>query len=533
MTNEMEKGRKKRENSQHEYVIETITKHYSDFSDNSSILSQSLLPRFIDGSAMRATSHAIHESLICNECKYIDGIYTPRKNIEEWLPHTKKRNILSSEAYIYDAEPVQNVQCVLKTPRHPVECYKNGIREYYIGRYLNSLRNIIPNFVYTFGLCKTDNGTYGTIFESVPGTTLEYALKNNKITFIQFIRIYTQILLSLEIAQRDCNFTHFDLHTGNVILRPVQTPFASYVLFDEQKYEIYTEDFVPTIIDFGMSTIDDGTRTVGSYTFSMFGMYNFPIPGVDMYKLLFYSYYHSNGVLHRQIGELITFFSDRDPYKILLQNRTGLKNIAKEFVKKVSTSYIATYTPLQFANWIMKKYSCIDTNIKVKKRDMYKSISLAYLRDWDTEYLDTFLGGYLLPLYVTNILLQKDTKTDLESNRKKYISTDKKNMLLYMKIEPPDLIKLQNNINRILNMPFDNVDIDIIEEFINQAEFYYKIRLFLRLVYIIRELRLHKKYKTYSTFIKAFFASPQYLFYTQIRENVQRTIRWSITLFKV
>ena len=44
-------------------------------------------------------------------------------------------------------------------------------------------------------------------------------IETNEINFNQWLLIFIQTLLGLEVAQREVRFTHFDLHPGNLMIR--------------------------------------------------------------------------------------------------------------------------------------------------------------------------------------------------------------------------------------------------------------------------------------------------------------------------
>lgn len=144
--------------------------------------------------------------------------------------------------------------------------------EMFVVSILNRYRTKIPNFVYMFGYfeCNTpliiDNrrslcnlstssenkNTPFVILEKINGPTLkEYLQDDPKITDI--LNYYLQVLMSLETAQ-DINFSHNDLHTGNVMLRPSNSDKISvHIKYDlGTKYYLKT-DTIATIIDFGLS----------------------------------------------------------------------------------------------------------------------------------------------------------------------------------------------------------------------------------------------------------------------------------------
>ncbi len=92
---------------------------------------------------------------------------------------------------------------------------------------------------------------------------------NNSCKFYNYIRservaeevLYSttkQVLLAIAIAQRKKQFTHYDLHSFNVLMKKCNKDVVfMYVLDDENQYVVPTLGHYPVIIDFGFSYIQD------------------------------------------------------------------------------------------------------------------------------------------------------------------------------------------------------------------------------------------------------------------------------------
>ena len=67
-----------------------------------------------------------------------------------------------------------------------------------------------------------------------------------------------QVLMAITIAQRMKKFTHYDLHSGNIMIRKCSKHVVFlYVLDDESQYCIPTHGRYPVIIDYGFSYSSD------------------------------------------------------------------------------------------------------------------------------------------------------------------------------------------------------------------------------------------------------------------------------------
>lgn len=67
-----------------------------------------------------------------------------------------------------------------------------------------------------------------------------------------------QVLMAINIAQKKKNFTHYDLHSFNIMMRKCNKDVVFLYVFDEEnQFAIPTYGHYPVIIDFGFSYISD------------------------------------------------------------------------------------------------------------------------------------------------------------------------------------------------------------------------------------------------------------------------------------
>lgn len=155
----------------------------------------------------------------------------------------------SVEGYVY-SDGFKHIKDVLVIKMSKIQNDLSLIHEYFIGINLNELRKQIPNFMYTYGIfnCNYDINTVTTtvnaklcdcngpncekniyvIYENINGIQLEKFITNfsnlidsNKynINLYDLISIFTQILLSLQMANEKFKYNHLDLHTGNIVIK--------------------------------------------------------------------------------------------------------------------------------------------------------------------------------------------------------------------------------------------------------------------------------------------------------------------------
>jgi len=150
--------------------------------------------------------------------------------------------------------------------------------EFTVMKGLNDIADFCPHFCKAIGtiLCEIDpqNRKKGNPFDITCKHPIEkeimlteYIEKSTK--FYNYIRsdkieddvIYStikQVLMAVSIAQRKKKFTHYDLHSYNVMMKKCDKDLVFlYVLDEENQFCVPTNGHYPIIIDFGFSYISD------------------------------------------------------------------------------------------------------------------------------------------------------------------------------------------------------------------------------------------------------------------------------------
>jgi len=513
----------------------TKTDKYSH--ESISLIREILESKYTSGTHMNTMLSLLDNMVLSQKIKKEYGFY----HVEKWIGRMDRIDKKSAQSTVYISD-ILSIPVIIKSPKNKHQ-YNDLIREYYIGKTeINKLRYHIPNFMYTLGaFMYPDNKKTNTfiIYEKIPGDSLEKLIKENKLTFGQFLNIFIQILFALEVGQRNIRFCHYDLHAGNIVVRPISQPFTYTVVFDHKRYDITVTDYMPVIIDFGMATVSSKNKTIGSHYFSRYGMMHYLIQGADMYKLLFYSSLNSTQTnIHRSILELFAFYGQDDPYKFLNQKPGFLKKVSFEFAKQGSLEKSATYTPLDFVNWILEQYH--PTCVTVSERNIFHPYSSQIFQQ--TESIFSLLGtnpsSYVLTQYIKSLLANHPDDLqrlqNLQKNRSDLLHGDKTMLMSYVDIKLPDQMKLRDYMGRIINTKINyKKDIrGLINNFLNLSNVCKKMTPYLQLLYTIKELQLDMQYKIYRVFVISFTTSNQYLFYKDFHSDVERCVRWSITLLE-
>lgn len=512
-----------------------------------------------------------------------DGLFHLSVHVSKWVKKLTQIDTSSSSGFVYFSDILSDIEVIIKIPRD-VEDYDEMVREYFIGvAEINKLRHIIPTFVYTFGafICpKSSNGKLCNsspekqkipfaIFEKIPGDDMQKMLSTDRITFEEYLGMFIQVLLSLEVAQRDINFCHFDFHTANLMCRTISKERKYTVPMDNYMYEITAKKYLPVIIDFGLSTVKNGDTIIGSYAFPQHGMINYMLQGVDMFKFLLYSCVYSKGNLQRQISNLLLFYGKDDPYKILIRGKNALDEAIDEYARKGSFSLVATQTPLVFLNWILSnpEYKEIASKYIVKKeRDLFVPLSFSTTiqtyenifqhsekgRKHAVELIDSCItenSGYVMAKYSYFVLNGYNKKLSskklnvhigkirdtIKKNSKAMIKHDQEMLYGFSKIKIPNILRIKDYSSRLLNIKINftklktnkNTVLKLINRYFNNITFFHEMLPYLQFLYTIREIKSEKIYKD---FLDSFLSSEHYKIYLQNNILVDRTYRWCHSL---
>ena len=299
------------------------------------------------------------------------------------------------------------------------------VHEMFIVNLLNSYRSKIPNFVYMFGyfecqnsldlgnsmrsLCNLSTNINGIktpfiILERINGPTFEEYLKN-KPKLNEILNYYLQILLSLETVS-DIDFSHNDLHTNNVMLRPTDEINIKYKL---NNTDIYLKtNTIATIIDFGFSHVKIRGEHFSLHKFERHGVYsNRSNKALDAYKFLMFIVRLLTNNTIMSSNKLNSIVKGLEPLLKYFLNETFI-NIKKYVNNNTNAPYpfpiILGYTHSNFINYIQRIYKfgfittnqtapvlqcspgvCLKNNIDLLKTPTYSPLELFYITQ--SEYI--------------------------------------------------------------------------------------------------------------------------------------------------
>lgn len=228
--------------------------------------------QFQNPAVMEATLCAT-DSILYTSPYSVDDIYMNNR-VRMYLHNLRQIGGESAEGYalIADLESAENMM-VVKVSRDPQN--DNLLHEAIVGLYgTNKLRRYIPNFAYVYGAFKcspplidpetkkvatwclhNENAVNYVLYENIaPSITARKYLQS--CSGQEFVNMYLQVLYAERLALKLIDYTHFDLHTENVLLRKIDYDGEFQIAYEtENGKEYITTRNVPTLIDYGFSHI--------------------------------------------------------------------------------------------------------------------------------------------------------------------------------------------------------------------------------------------------------------------------------------
>lgn len=247
------------------------------------------------------------------------------------LPEADER-ILKMLAKIYNGSQPQETDLFMLKSSQVDDRYSSVDRtlmhEFFVGSmFTNRLRRFVPNFAYILGgfklnkpivpvecpigdvTCDTSQEIDYIMYEKVSGITMTEALMTCSTG--DFMSWMIQITLALEMAVSQFGFTHYNLHTGNVIIREIKQPSWEWIngkkgssvetakgkafhipYFHNNSIFMVKATKIPTIWNYQVSHVKYWSPNVeathfGSYEHLQLGIYPKEArPFYDIYKLL-------------------------------------------------------------------------------------------------------------------------------------------------------------------------------------------------------------------------------------------------------
>lgn len=247
----------------------------------------------------------------------------------------------------------------------------------------NKLRKQIPNFSYIYGFFQCDGpkrvtkGKETTEFcTGNPNALVSYALYETvqgeefgkaiaKMKADEFTNYYLQVILALNYANLVSDFTHFDLHAENIILRKLENGKHGIMYPTSTLGDIYLyTDKIPTIIDYGYSHITYKGEDYGKDELQNVKMMkSFPL--FDAFKFLMFSAFRAleqnNYKVFDKCAEIARFFTD-DDFEILTEDGR------ETYYQLPSTPKLMSLSIEPLVDWISQN---VDNDIQLEASEQF------------------------------------------------------------------------------------------------------------------------------------------------------------------
>jgi serine/threonine protein kinase len=552
----------------------------------SSRISLILNQAYPTGSDMKAVFYLIDSLFLAGSAKKVreKGLYSLTKNIRTCIKKMEHLPVKSKEGLIYITHFFSSdVPVIIKIPRN-ARGIESKVREYFIGiKAINTLRYLTPSFVYTLGAflcpkpsktgeieaCDSSKNTAFVLYEKIPGESVQSLLTNDKLDFKQFLLLLCQLLLGLEVAQREVRFTHFDMHTDNVMVRFGSGDSSYATPLDMNTYIVNNPEFIPVVIDFGAATSFVDGKYIGSYDYISHGMLNFMVPGYDMYKFLIYCARKTQNLkLKDRIISIFRFYGEDDPYFIVRDRVKGIEAAAGNYCKELTFSNAANRTPLMLLEWLLKEYSSkLKSKLIVKERRNYISVQYSkIIKEFEDIFSFTRIKdgkdkpdnalalikkcinskpSYVMSAYGIKVL--EKYNNCLESNELKgkidllykelvqskdyLLDSDSHNLEKVFDIKIPSQEELDLCVSKVLKIKIRHSKAkekeDVVKNLENLLLYQQDLKPYLQFYFTILELNDRSILKDW---INRFKISSIYLFHIKNVSQNERATRWSQTL---
>lgn len=205
--------------------------------------------------------------------------------------------------------------------------------------------------------------------------TLAYCLQNFDFKDIELESILNQIFFSLGEAYETFRFTHYDLHTGNILIKKTDIKYITYK-FNNNIYNIKTNGYIPVFIDYDFCTgLIDGNyhgKYSGDYRFLDILPYE-PNFFNDIFKVLLFVYYGSD---RKFLSKYFNFF---DVNLKEIENLQSIfdeiyYNLNREFTKGKTYSQFITYVETKIPKSIIKYGEGIQSHDYLSKKEIIEHV---------------------------------------------------------------------------------------------------------------------------------------------------------------
>ncbi len=308
---------------------------------------------------------------VCDIHNYLDSDLIEK--VHQWITNLDTLS-LSQDYFVFDAEitKVKSVFAIKVLRFDNVEKNNELLHEMSVGLLVtNKYRSLIPNFSYVYGgfscshqritnaqnieyCINMNNQVQYILYEFIEGLTWRQQLKNW--TQLQFLTALISLIYALDYANKENQFTHYDLHWQNIIIRNPYKKVVGIPTIVKGKMMYILSDEIPTIIDFGFAHYKYKGKNFGIYDREQAGVFpNLCFPISDIYKLLVFSCQEvsKESEVYKTLIKLLKFFTKETPEDLV---KVQINPDANRFANLPPLSNLVKITNDEFADWILKEF---------------------------------------------------------------------------------------------------------------------------------------------------------------------------------
>lgn len=308
---------------------------------------------------IKQISKAIYQFNICYILQWIVFLHQKTKKISNQI-----FNRCDSQLIMFSGKGKGNIVCEFGSTDLKIlkkicqECHdKFGfLNEYFVGLYgINYLRIFIPTFNFTYTFDNKPKRQYIQQEYVENAQTLHALLLEQTLSNSDLLSIFFQLLCSLELAQNSLFFTHYDLHTENILIQEnVHQESFKVPIFDKDFY-FEKPKYIVKIIDYGFSTIMPTDNLIFSNcryeNFLKYGYYPFFSPGTDMFRVIMSIYTNSP---NQQIYQFFLFvFEHFYKFKMNIIIEENFKKFFHSNYYNIFFSKPVQNTPLELIDFLI------------------------------------------------------------------------------------------------------------------------------------------------------------------------------------
>lgn len=305
----------------------------------------------------------IRSTIITNEEEYLENIKFEEDFVNKYLIKSNKLKpniflknpiIIYSRLYhyIFKSKFFKNNKfidnCIIKVvQKNDTSNTSNTINtinhEFIVSKFaINNLSKLSPNFTYLYeGLFNYNNifelnNNFFLIYKECVGciTFNKYLLSfYDDINFFEyFMRIYIQVLFTLQIAYEYCEFTHYDLHNFNILIKENKNIQSVMYSTNFGEFKIKTFGKIPVFIDFENTFCNINGK-------KYFRKINYSFPMQDALKLILFSSKLMKPQYYENVIFLLSYFINFKDNNLNIKTFFSKKFPAIYFPNNYSSSF--------------------------------------------------------------------------------------------------------------------------------------------------------------------------------------------------